>query len=125
MEAKDKLVGVQFDVIRLFSYCYLVIQNKTQSGFKMTVENSNTKVITWTRHSKGKQCDEPIRITISNYLELAQSAGKWCLQVAIGFGFVSHWLKNWRENLKPITKRTNRNRVITFNSHLKTALKMK
>ena len=38
---------------------------------------------------------------------------------AIGFGFVSHWLKNWRE---PITKRSNRNHVITFDSHLKTAL---
>ena len=42
---------------------------------------------------------------------------------AIGFGFASHWLKNWRESFKPITKRGNRNHVITFDSHLKTALK--
>ena len=41
---------------------------------------------------------------------------------AIGFGFDSHWLKNWRESFKPITKRSNRNHVITFDSHLKTAL---
>ena len=41
---------------------------------------------------------------------------------AIDFGFASHWLKNWRESLKPITKRSNRNYTITFNSHLKTAL---
>ena len=41
---------------------------------------------------------------------------------AIGFGFASHWLKNWRESFKPITKRSNRNHVITFESHLKTAL---
>ena len=41
---------------------------------------------------------------------------------AIGFGFVSHWLKNWRESFKPITKRIKRNHVITFDSHLKTAL---
>ena len=40
---------------------------------------------------------------------------------AIGFGFASHWLKNWRESFKPITKRSNRNHVITFDSHLKTA----
>ena len=40
---------------------------------------------------------------------------------AIGFGFASHWLKNWRESSKPITKRSNRNHVITFDSHLKTA----
>ena len=39
---------------------------------------------------------------------------------AIGFGF--DWLKNWRESFKPITKRSNRNHVITFDSHLKTAL---
>ena len=41
---------------------------------------------------------------------------------AIGFGFDSHWLKNWRESFKPITKRSNRNHVISFDSHLKTAL---
>ena len=41
---------------------------------------------------------------------------------AIGFGFASHWLKNWRESFKPITKRRNRYHVITFDSHLKTAL---
>ena len=44
---------------------------------------------------------------------------------AIGFGFFgfdSHWLKNWRESFKPITKRSNRNHAITFDSHLKTAL---
>ena len=41
---------------------------------------------------------------------------------AIGFGFDSDWLKNWRESFKPITKRSNRNHVITFDSHLKTAI---
>ena len=40
----------------------------------------------------------------------------------IGFGFASHWLKNWHEFFKPITKRSNHNHVIAFNSHLKTAL---
>ena len=37
-------------------------------------------------------------------------------------GLAPHWLKNWRENFKPITKRRSRNRVVTFKSHLKTAL---
>ena len=41
---------------------------------------------------------------------------------AIGFGLACHWLNNWRESFKPITKRSNRNHVITFDSHLKTAL---
>ena len=44
------------------------------------------------------------------------------VQGAIAFGFASHWLNNWRESVKPITKRSNRNPVITFDSHLKTAL---
>ena len=34
-------------------------------------------------------------------------------------GFAPHWLKNWRGIFKPITKRSNRNRVITFDSHFK------
>ena len=41
---------------------------------------------------------------------------------AIGSGFVSHWLKKWHGFFEPITKRGNRNHVITFDSHLKTAL---
>ena len=41
---------------------------------------------------------------------------------AIGFGLASDWLKNWREPFKPIAKRSNRNHVITFDSHLKTPL---
>jgi len=43
----------------------------------------------------------------------------------IGFGFASHWLKNWRDPFEPITKRSNRNHVITFDSQLKTALRSK
>ena len=55
----------------------------------------------------------------SNSLEARE---KSCVDGATGFGFDSHWLKNWREAFKPITKRSNRNHVITFDSHLKTAL---
>ena len=44
---------------------------------------------------------------------------------AIGFGFTSHWLKNWRDSFKPITKRSNRIHVIAFDSHLKSALLLK
>ena len=47
---------------------------------------------------------------------------KSCVHGAIGFGFDSDWLKNWRESFKPITKRSIRNHGITFDSHLKTAL---
>ena len=55
---------------------------------------------------------------------LLQAREKSCAHGAVGFGFgfASHWLKNWRELFKPITERSNRNHVITFDSHLKTAL---
>ena len=42
--------------------------------------------------------------------------------IGFGFGFDSHWLKNWCESFKPITKLSNRNHGNTFDSHLKTAL---
>ena len=58
----------------------------------------------------------------SNDPKLAQTVGKSRVRGAIGFGFASHWLKNWRESFKPIIKRSNCNPVITFDSHLKTAL---
>ena len=41
---------------------------------------------------------------------------------AIAFGFAPHRLKNWSESFKPITRRSNRNDVVTYDSHLKTAL---
>ena len=37
----------------------------------------------------------------------------------------NHWLKNWRDSFKLITKRSNCNHVITFDSHLETALYIK
>ena len=37
-------------------------------------------------------------------------------------GYASQWLKNWRDSFKPITKHSNRNHIITFDNHLKTAL---
>ena len=52
---------------------------------------------------------------------LLKAREKSRLHGAIGFGFASHWLKNWRESFKPIIKRSNRNHIITFDSYLKTA----
>ena len=53
---------------------------------------------------------------------LLEAREKSRVHSAIGFGFASHWLKNWHDSFKPITKSGNRNQVITFNSQLKTAL---
>ena len=41
--------------------------------------------------------------------------------IGFGFGFASHWQKNWCETFKPITERSSRNRVISFGCHLKSA----
>ena len=86
----------------------------------MTVEKNKTKAITPTNHDIGKQRDEPITI-LSNYLKL-KAREKSYVHGAIGFGFASHWLKNWRYSFMLIIKRSNRNHVITFDSNLKIAL---
>ena len=81
---------------------------------------------------KPKQLLRPITIGASSAMNQSQFLAINCnsleareksrVRGAIGFGFASHWLKNWRDSFKPITKRSNRNHVITFDSHLKTAL---
>ena len=53
--------------------------------------------------------------------DLLKAREKSRAQGAIGFGFASHWLKNWRDIFKPRTRRDSGNRVfIAFHSHLKT-----
>ena len=56
---------------------------------------------------------------------LLKACEKSHIQGAIGFGFASDWLKNWREIFKAITKPRNGNQVIiivTFNRNLKAIL---
>ena len=45
---------------------------------------------------------------------LPKARRKSLVQGAIGFRFASHWLKHWRNIFKAITKRSNRNHVISF-----------
>ena len=81
---------------------------------------------------KPKQLLQPIRTGADSAMNKSQCLEITCNSLearersrvhgAIGFGFASHWLKNWREPFKPITKRSNRNHGITFDSRLKTAL---
>ena len=81
---------------------------------------------------KPKELLRPITTGAGNAMNQSQFLAITCIslqareksraQGAIGFGFDSHWLKNWRESFKPITKRCNRNHVINFDSHLKTGL---
>ena len=85
--------------------------------FQMTVEKP-----------KPKQLLRPITTGANSAMNQSQFLAITCNSLeareksrvhgAIGFGFASHWLKNWRDSFKPITKRSNRNHVITFDSHL-------
>ena len=87
----------------------------------MTVEKPKRKQLlrpnTTRTNSAGNQ-SQFIAITCNSLKAREKSR----VRGAIGFGFTSHWLKNWRESFKPITKRSNGNHVIAFDSQLKTAL---
>ena len=89
----------------------------------MTVKKTKTKAVTPTNHNRNKQ-----RHNQSQFLAITcnqlQAREKSCAHgvIGFGFGFASHWLKNWGESFKPITERSNHNHVITFASHLKTAV---
>ena len=74
---------------------------------------------------KPKQLLRPITTGAGSAMNQSQFEAREKSRVhgVIGFGFASHWLKNWRESFRPITKLSNRNHLITFDSHLKTALK--
>ena len=79
---------------------------------------------------KPKQLLRPITTGAGSAMSQSQFPAVTCNSLearerSIGLVFDSHWLKNWRESFKPITKRSNRNHVFTFDSHLKTALSFK
>ena len=82
---------------------------------------TKTKAITPTNHNRNKQLHEPQFLAIT--CNLPEAGEKSHVHGAISFGFESHWLKNWKDSFKPITKHSNRNHEITFDSHLKTVLK--
>ena len=90
----------------------------------MTVEKPKPKQLLWpitTGANSAMNQSQFLAITC-NWLKVQEKS--W-VHGTIGFSFASHWLKNWRESFKPITKSSNRNHMITFNSHLKTALSLK
>ena len=81
---------------------------------------------------KPEQLLRPITTGTNSAMNQSQSLAITCNSLEAreksrvhGGGFASHWLKNWRDSFKPITKRSNCNHVITFDGHLKTALSVK
>ena len=88
--------------------------------FSNDCRKTNSKVTTPTKPNTSKLRDartqSEFQAIICNLLKAREKSQKG----AIGFAFASHWLENWRKVFRPITKRSNRNRVITFDTHLKT-----
>ena len=91
------------------------------SGFQMTVEYPKPKQLLWpiTTEADSAMNQSQFLAIACNSLEAREKSH---VHSAIGNGFASHWSKNWRDSFKPITKRSNRSHVITFDSHLNTAL---
>ena len=110
-------------------------QNRTddlldRAVFQKTVEKPKPKQL---QKPKPKQLLRPITAGAGSAINQSQFLAITCNSLearersrvhgAIGFGLASYWLKNWRESFKPITKRSNRNHGIAFDSHLKTTLR--
>ena len=87
----------------------------------MTVEKPKAKQFLWPITAGANSATNQ-----SEFLAISRNSlkarEKWLVHGATGIGFASHWLKIWRKSLKPITKRSDGNHVITFDSHLKTTL---
>ena len=96
-------------------------QQIPKSGFQVTLEKPKPKqllrLITTGEHSAMSQSQ--FLANTCNSLDARENSR---VHGANGFDFAYHRLKSWGESLKPITKRSNRNHVITFDSHLKIAL---
>ena len=60
-----------------------------------------------------------LAITCNSLEAREKSRVQGAIGFGFGFGFASRWLKNWCKSFKPITKRSNRSHVITFDSNLK------
>ena len=97
------------------------ILNDLTEQFSNDCRKNKTQAITPTNHNSPNSAmnQSQFLAVTCNSLEAREKSR---VRGAIGFGFASHWLKNWRDPFKPITKRSNRNHVISFDSHLKTTL---
>ena len=87
----------------------------------MTVEKPKPKqllrpITTGTNTSMNQSQLLPISCNSPEAREKSRAHG------AIDFGFAPHLLKNCGESFNLIPERSNRNHIITFDSHLKTAL---
>ena len=81
-------------ILIVFSFVYWCLER-----FSNDCRKSITKVSTPTNNKRNKHRDEFLAITC-NLLKAREISR---VQGTVGFGFISHWLKNWRETFQPIT----------------------
>ena len=86
--------------------------------FSNDLRKTTAKLITPINHNESKQRNEETNENSLKLIACSKRGEKSRVQGAIGFDFVSHWLKNWRKIFTPISKRINRNCLITFDSLL-------
>ena len=72
--------------------------------FSIGCHKMKTKIVIAANQRKGKLHNGPmsIQVKVSKLLKARENA---CDEVAIGFGFESDWLREWREFSGPITER--------------------
>ena len=113
---------VQMIMLMTIMFIVLSLSVSLKSGFSNYCWITNIKVTTTTNHrDKSKQCIGKIKIPSLPVVfskRVKSDASKVRLVLLL-------FLIGWKElawDFKPITKCCNRNRAITFDSHLKTAL---
>ena len=98
------------------------MRSNLSERFSNDCRKTNTKVITATRGANSAMNQSEFLVITCN---LFKGREKSRVQGAIGFAFPAHWLKNQREIFKPITKRSNRNRVISLKQAFENSSKYK
>ena len=105
----------------LFLFFFCTLPEKIQVLWVHCVKFISCLFADFFYYSNCRQRDEPSKFVAipCKMHKVRENSRK---QVSIGFGFPSQWLIIGRKSFKPITKRSNRHRVITFDNHLKTSL---
>ena len=100
------------------------IYAQEHNGVTFTIINALEGIEkTKTEKKKKKTTKQPEEYFFHNAVTHYQHQSR--VQNAIGVDFAFHWLKNCRQTFQPITERSKRNRIITFDSHLRTAVTSK
>ena len=119
-------------ILRMRSYIKILLWKKIAGssrfryieGFLIECRKPKPKQLLWpiTREEDSSVHQSEFEVITCNRRQARENAR---VQVAIGFGFVSHWLRKWHDFFRPITgqsKAKPKQARITFDTQVKTAL---